>query len=342
LVVLRVPVMGGAQRGFTARGLGFLAFMWSSFRLGRSMRGVDVVWGTSPPLHQGLSAWAVARSLRTPWVFEVRDLWPDFAIELGVLKNPALIALARAVERFLYRRADRVIVNSPGFVEFVRSRGTKADRVVLIPNGAEPDMFDPAADGRSFRRQHGLEKDFVALYAGAHGLANDLSVVLDCAELLRDEPRIVLVLLGEGREKSALQARARRLNLTNVRFLPAVPKRQVAQALAGADCGMALLKPLSLFATTYPNKVFDYMAAGRPVLLAIDGPIREVVESAGAGIFVSPGDPAALVAGLQQLVAGPDEARAMGKRGRAYVETHFDRGRLAGQLEGVLKEVVRG
>jgi glycosyltransferase involved in cell wall biosynthesis len=237
----------------------------------------------------------------------------------------------------LYRRADRVLVNSPGFVEHVTARG--AQRVELIPNGADPDMFDPAGRGLEFRRAHGLGDKFVVLYAGAHGMSNDLDVVLDCAARLRGDP-IQIVLLGDGKDKPALQSRAAALQLTNVTFLPPVPKSAVPTALAAADACLAILKPLEEYKTTYPNKVFDYMAAGRPVALAIDGVIRSVVETAGCGLFVPPGDADALARVLRQLAADPERSRALGLAGRRYVEGHFSRHDLAHRLEALLQEMV--
>ncbi|MBW3536137.1 MAG: glycosyltransferase family 4 protein, partial [Gemmatimonadetes bacterium] len=294
LRVLRAWTFEGG-RGFTGRVLAFLAFASSSFLKGLRVADVDVVWGTSPPIFQAVSAWAVARLRRVPFVLEVRDLWPDFAVALGVLRNPLLVRASRALEGFLYRAADRVVVNSPGFVDHVVGRGAAPEDVVVVPNGVDAADFDPDSRGALFRREVGARDDqLVVLYAGAHGVPNDLDVVLDAAQALRSDDRVRFVLVGGGRERERLRVRARDLRLENVVFHGAVPKERMGEVLAAADVGLAILRPLDLFRTTYPNKVFDYMAAGRPTLLAIDGVIREVVEEAGAGLFVQPGDPRAL------------------------------------------------
>ena len=167
------------HRSFVHRILSFLSFMVSSFLIGLGVRTVDLVWGTSPPIFQGITAWLLSRLKRAPFLFEVRDLWPAFAVAVRVLQQPLLIRLSEWLERFLYRRAKVVVVNSPGYIEHVRQRGAR--RVELVPNGAETGMFDPLADGLAFRRQHGLEGKFIALYAGAHGMSNDLGVVLQAA-----------------------------------------------------------------------------------------------------------------------------------------------------------------
>ena len=166
-------------------------------------------------------------------------------------------------------------------------------------------MFDPYANGIAFRQEHGLEGHFVVLYAGAHGMSNDLNVVLQAAQRLLDQPKICLVLLGDGKEKPALMEQAAEMGLTNLHFLPPVPKAGMAEALAAADACLAILKPIPLYATVYPNKVFDYMAAGKPVILAIDGVIRQVVEQAGSGVYTQPGDPAALAQAILRLAGRP-------------------------------------
>lgn len=324
------------HRSFFHRVLSFLSFMLSSLAAGLQVRDVDVVWGTTPPLFQGATAWLVARLKRAAFVFEVRDLWPAFAVAVGVLRNRLLITLAEALERFLYCHADRLVVNSPGYVDHLLQRGAR--QVDLIPNGVDVSMFDPGSTGAAFRKAHGLQGKFIALYAGALGLSNDLGVVLDAAVRLRDDPKIALVLLGDGKERPALEARAQDLGLSNLHFLRAVPKEEMDQALAAADAGIAILKPLDVYKTTYPNKVFDYMAAGRPVILAIDGVIRQVIEQAGAGVFVPPGDAAALALAIRGLAAKRAAGRAMGRSGREYVARHFDRGALADGLEQVMRQ----
>ncbi len=171
-------------------------------------------------------------------------------------------------------------------------------------------------------------------------MSNDLEVALEAARLIHERaPEVKLVFLGDGKEKSNLQKKAASLNLTNVLFLPPVPKEGMAEALAGADACLAILKPIEEYKTTYPNKVFDYMAAGRPVVLAIDGVIREVVEAAGGGIFAEPGNPAALAEAICRLAADPVTSRQMGLAGRHYLEEHFSRQASADKLARLLEEM---
>jgi len=334
LRILRTFTYSALHRSFVHRVFSFFSFMASSFLVGLRVRQVDLVWGTSPPIFQGATAWALARLKRVPFLFEVRDLWPAFAIQVGVLRHPLLIRASLWLEGFLYRHADQLMVNSPGFSEHVKSRGAK--RVALVPNGTDASMFDPYSDGGAFRQAHGLAGKFVALYAGAHGLSNDLGVVLQAAQRLEDRPEIAIVLLGDGKDKPNLVAQAAQMGLKNVHFLPPVPKNLMGEALAAADACIAILKPVPMYATVYPNKVFDYMAAGRPVILAIEGVIRQVIEGANGGICVPPGDPDALAEAIRALADDPTKGRSLGTNARRYVEAHFDRAVLANQLEELI------
>ena len=328
--VQRVYTYPAFHRSFFHRVISFLSFMLSSFFAGLRVEGVNLVWGTSPPIFQGLTAWAVARLKRVPFLFEVRDLWPAFAVAVGVLRQPALVRLSEMLESFLYRKADVVVVNSPGFIAHVQQRGAR--RVALVPNGSDTRMFDPQADGAEFRKTHSLGDKFVALYAGAHGMSNDLGVLLEAASRLQGREDILIVLVGDGKEKSSLINHAERLGLTNVRFIPAVAKMDMCATLAAADACIAILKPVEMYKTVYPNKVFDYMAAGKPVILAIEGVIREVLERAGAGIPIPPGDAEALGEAILTLANDRLAGKAMGLRGRKFVEDHFDRAVLAEKM----------
>jgi glycosyltransferase involved in cell wall biosynthesis len=338
ITILRTYTYPALHRSFAFRLISFFSFMISSFLIGLRVGNIDLVWGTSPPIFQGFTAWALSRIKRVPFLFEVRDLWPAFAVAVGVLRSPILIRLSEWLESFLVRHADLVMVNSPGFTQHVKDRGAR--HVELVPNGTDTNMFNPDVDGSAFRQSHQLDSKFVALYAGAHGLSNDLGIVLAAAKELLPQKEIVFVLLGDGKDKPELQEQARLQGLDNVLFLPPIPKIEMPSALAAADACIAILKPVELYKTTYPNKVFDYMASGKPVVLAIDGVIREVIDHAGAGIAVPPGDPHALSQAVLRLAHNPDLAHTMGRQGRRYVDAHFDRNILASKLMNIMREMV--
>lgn len=337
----RTWAYGALHHSFFTRLLSFLSFMISSFLCALWVRRLDVVWATSPPIFQAFTAYLVARLRDIPIVFEVRDLWPDVAIEMGVLRNSLLIQVSRWLERFLYRHADQIIVNSPGFIPHLCHCGVAEEKICLVPNGVEVSMSNPLDRGEAIRQNFGLVGKFIALYAGAHGLANGLDTVLLAAKLLEAYPEITLVLVGDGKERPNLIRQAEELELLNVRLLPAQPKVSMPAFLAAADVCIASLKAIPMFATTYPNKVFDYMAAGRPTIVAIGGPIREVIEAAHGGIFVQPGSPQALAEAVLAYYQHPDLRHRHGHNARLYVASHFERQEQALKLEALFEQVDR-
>ncbi len=334
--IQRVNIYREFHRSFVHRTISFISFMFASFWAGLQVGDVDIVWGTSPPLFQVVTAWLIARIKKAPFLFEVRDLWPAFAIQVGVLKNPILIRLSEWLERMLIKHADCVVVNSPGFIEHVQERGAK--RVECIPNGADPQLFDPMKNGGQLRDHYALKGKFVVLYAGAHGISNDLGTVLNAANLLKEERDIRVVLVGDGKEKAALIQQANQMGLSNVLFLDSVKKIEMPEMLAMADACLAILKPIPLYGTVYPNKVFDYMAAGRPVILAMEGVIKELVRQEQAGLAVTPGNAHEIAQAILTLKAHPELGKSMGMNGRRLIETQFNRQIIAQQFLQVLQD----
>ncbi len=323
--ILRSYTYPALHRNFVWRVISFLSFMLTSVWAGLQAGPVDLVMGTSPPIFQAVSAWLVAVIRRRPFLLEIRDLWPEFAIDMGVLKSPILIALSRRLEQFLYNHADHLLVNSPAYRDYLLGKGIPAKKISLIPNGVDPTMFTPDNRGEAIRKQCRLENKFVVTYAGALGMANDIPTTLRAADRLRTQPDIHFLLVGDGKERPALESLARQFELPNVTFAGSRPKSEMPDILAASDVCLATLKDIPMFRTTYPNKVFDYMAAGRPTILAIDGVIRHVVEAANGGIFSPPGDDEILAKTVLKLYNSPAEAIEMGTSARAYVTKHFDR-----------------
>lgn len=338
--VLRAYAPAVLHKSFVWRVVAFLVFAVTSVWAGLRAGPVDVVMGTSPPIFQAVSALLVARIRRKPFLLEVRDLWPEFAIEMGVLRNPALKALSRWLEQFLYRRADHLLVNSPAYRDYLIKKGIPAEKISFVPNGVDVSMFDPADRGEEIRKKFDLDGKFVAVYAGAHGAANDLDSLLTAAENLRGVPEIHVLFVGDGKERERLQREAAARSLVNVTFAGPLPKLQMPAVLAAADVCIAVLKNIPMFTTTYPNKVFDYMGAGRPTVLAIDGVIRGVIEEANGGLFVPPGNPTALADALRQLWSDASQREAMGRSARAFVETRFNRNDQAELFRSVLQQLV--
>lgn len=298
----------------------------------------DVVFATSPPLTIALPAIAAGRRHRAPLVFEVRDLWPRAPIEMGALRNPIAQRSAKAVERGVYRAANRVVALSPGIAEGVAAAGVPTQRITLIPNASDLDLFSPDVDPGDLRARLGLEDAFVAAYFGAMGEANDLTQVVEAATLLRDrgENGVAFVLQGEGKRRAALEHEVRRRELENVHLLPGGDKESAARLAAAADACLTVFKDVPVLATNSPNKLFDTFAAGRPAIVNTDGWQRELVER-GAGLFARPGDPADLAAQVLRLRDDPALAKRLGEGGRRLAEEEFDRRLLAERLQKLLE-----
>ena len=328
--IYRAYTYQSLHRSFTWRVISFLSFAASSLYAGLRAGKADLVMGTTPPIFQAVSACVVAAVRRKPFLLEVRDLWPDFAIEMGVLKNPVLIGMSRWLEGVLYRRAAHLLVNSPAYRDYLIGKGVAPEKITVVANGVDPAMFSPDARGEQVRQQYGLAGKFVVTYAGALGMANDIDTILRAAARLKDEePQVHFLLVGDGKERSKLEESARALGLNNVTFTGAQAKSRMSEFLAASDACVATLKNIPMFNTTYPNKVFDYMAAARPTILAIDGVIREVVEGVQGGIFVPPGDDEALARAASRLSREPVLCRQMGANARACVVQNFNRDRQA-------------
>ncbi len=323
--VLRSYIYPALHRSYFWRVISFFSFMFSSVWTALQVRDVDLVMGTTPPIFQAVSAWFVAWMRRKPFLLEVRDLWPEFGVSMGVLKNPIVITLARWLEMFLYARATHILVNSPAYKEYMIAKGVPENKVTYIAYGTDVDMFNPQVDGSSIRAELGLQDKFVVLYAGALGQANDIDTILRAAERLTGNDKIYFVLFGDGKERGRLQSEAERMKLPNVIFAGVRPKKDMPRVVASADVCLAILQDIPMFRTTYPNKVFDYMAAGRATVLVIDGVSRQLIEASDGGMFVQPGDDKMLADKIFELSKNPQRLRQMGQSAREYLVKHLDR-----------------
>jgi glycosyltransferase involved in cell wall biosynthesis len=323
--ILRAYIFPALHRSYSWRIISFLSFMFSSVWTALTVKDADIIMGTTPPIFQAVSAWFVALIRRKPFLLEVRDLWPEFGVSMGVLKNPILITLARWLENFLYARATHILVNSPAYKEYMLGKGVSENKITYIPYGTDVDMFNPNVDGSSVRMNLGLENKFVVLYAGALGQANDIDTILRAAERLNHESQIRFVLFGDGKERSRLEAESKRMNLTNVIFAGVCPKKEMPLVIASSNVCLAILQDVPMFRTTYPNKVFDYMAAARGTVLVIDGVVRDVIESSGGGVFVQPDNDEQLASTILELSNDPQRVKQMGLNARDYLVKHLDR-----------------
>ena len=332
--------MRATRMGYARRAVAFGRFAAGATAAALRAARPDVVFATSPPLTIALPAVAAARRHRAPMVFEVRDLWPRAPIEMGALRNPLAIRAAEAMERRAYGAAAHVVALSPGIADGVASAGVPRERITLIPNASDLDLFSPDVDPGDLRERLGLESAFVASYFGTMGEANDLSQVVEAAALLRDrgEDGVAFVLQGEGKRRAALEEEVRRRGLANVTLLPGGDKESAARLAAASDACLTIFKDVPVLATNSPNKLFDTFAAGRPAIVNTDGWQRELVEG-GAGRFARPGDPADLADQVLALRDDPALTKRLGEGARRLAEKEFDRRLLAERLRAVLEGV---
>ena len=324
----------------------YLTYFFTTMLAGLLVKKPDVIYAVSTPLTVGFLGYCLSRLRRVPFVFEVTDVWPDAAIAVGVVRNRLLIRAAHWLEMFCYRKAARVVALSEGIRDNIITKGIPEDKVLLITNGVDPTLFQPSltvdADCARLRQELGFEDHFVCMYLGAHGAYNALWTIIDVAEVLRDDPRYLCVLVGDGDEKPRLQAMAQERRLTNVRFLPPVPRMNTPALLQTADVFLLPNRRGEFYTLNLPNKLFDFLAGGRPIVVAGRGESGDLVERAGAGCVVPAEDGAAMAAAVIELANLDGTQRAaMGASGRQYVGEHYNRDKLSKIFLDTLERVVQ-
>ncbi len=335
------PNMGTGLGGWQ-RMLKFYEFARAATQAGKRLPRPDLVFATHTPLTVGLAGADLSDYFDVPFVFEVRDLWPEALVNVGALSNPVAIWWLRRMARTIYRKADHIVALSPGMKEGVVRMGASADKVTVISNASDLDLFHPDLDGSTSRERLGLGKRFAAVYFGAMGLANGLEYVIEAAKILAGRGRndIAFVLHGSGGKRPELESLARNYGLTNVVFSDLVAdKEEVARLVAGCDVCLTIYRAAKEH-TWSPNKMFDSLAAGKPVLINVPGWLGETVEQNQCGRSLDPYRPEALAEAMQELADHPDLCRRMGRNARALAEREFDRRILADRLEHVLTNAV--
>jgi glycosyltransferase involved in cell wall biosynthesis len=330
--VIRVRTYNNIRGSMGRRLINFLSFaMMATIRAMRVGR-VDLVYASSTPLTTGLAGCAIGLLKRRPFYFEVRDLWPRSAVVAGVLHEGAFVRCVEWFERLFYRKAVKVIALTEGISQGVIAAGKSPADVMFVPNGMDDWMTD-ARPGMPPRYPFDPARDFICTYIGAHGRWNKIETILEAAQLLGDT-RARFLLVGDGDHKATLQSYARSLGLTNVMFLDAVPKRQVIDYLNQSHVAIICTWDHEFQRMVLANKVFDYLAAGCPVIAAARGETEGLIDRSGGGWTVPPEQPGRLAALIRELTGLPrDELSMRGARGREYVRHHYLRSTLADQLQ---------
>ncbi len=334
--VIAVDVAYDQTMGKVRRLFSFFRFMVYASWFAVTARGVDVIYASSTPLTVGVPA-VLARWLRgRRFVFEVRDPWPAVPIALGALKNRLLGGLATSLERLIYRNAETVVALSSGMTALVRDAAPESLRIETIPNCADTELFHPGVDGSAMRNEWRCGDRVVCVHTGAMGRVNGLDVIIRAAKRLENDPTLLFVLIGEGREKESLRNTCEALGVTNVLILPGVPKERMPEVLAAGDIGLMTVTNVPVLEHNSANKFFDYLSAGKPVLLNYGGWQREALENAGAGLGCAMGDDEAFLALIQKLGENRSLRKTMGESARNLAKTQFSRDKLATAALGVI------
>jgi glycosyltransferase involved in cell wall biosynthesis len=338
--IVRLATYITANEGFARRSLGYLSFLIACICAAPFLPRADVLITTSPQFFNGLAGYPVKLLKRIPWVLEIRDLWPDSVLAVGAVKNRQLIRWLAALERFAYRKCDHIVPLTEAFRRDIVGKGIAPEKISVVRNGADLALFDNHADPQELRARLGLEGKFVVSYVGTHGMAHGLETVLHAAAQLRGQQRIAFLLVGDGAERQRLLGLRAQLGLTNVTMLGQQPKELMPQIWALSDASLVVLRKLPLFETVIPSKIFEIMAMERPIILAVGGEAREIVEEGEAGLVIEPESSADLCAAVLRLANDQALARQLGANGRHYVTAYFDRRALARRFEGVLDELL--
>jgi colanic acid biosynthesis glycosyl transferase WcaI len=323
----------------------YTSFCVSSAISGLALPTPDVIIATSPQLLVALSGWWLAWWKRVPFVFEVRDLWPESLAAVGAGKEGTLLhRTLGAIAGFLYRHASSIVVVSPAFKDhLIQHWNVPAEKISIVKNGVETDMFRPDTDTSLVRRELGAEDRFLICYIGTMGNAHGLKTLIEAAEELQARlPRVMFLLIGEGAEKDDIVALAVARGLTNITFLGQQPRTRIPAYVSAADLCLVMLKKTELFKTVIPTKLLEYMSCARAVIVAVDGQARRIVEEAGAGVFVEPEDSRALAKAIVVLADAPDKRRQMGLSGRECIVKEFSREKTAKDYITVLETLDAG
>ncbi len=341
LDVYRIVVPQIARNTPVGRGVWQFSAAFSYMLAGFKAPKADVALVYSPPLPLGLAALAWRALKGVPFVFNVQDLFPQSAIDLGILRQKPLIRFFQSLERFVYKRADAITVHSQGNWEHVTARGGRADRTAVMPNAVDTNHIQPGPKENDLRRELGLNGRFIASFAGVMGYSQDLDVILEAAQLLREREDIHFLLVGEGVEKERLAAKSREMDLPNVTWLPMQPRERYPAILRASDVGLATLRA-DVKTPVVPSKILSVMAGGRPVIAAmnLDGDAPKLIAEAEAGYALEPGNAALLAETLGKLYEDAELCERLGRNGREYAVNHLSQTAMARRYSGLFTEIL--
>ena len=342
--VVRTWLFPFPNRRASERMLNYSSFCISAAGTGVFVSRPDVLIATSPQLLVGLSGWWLARIKRVPFVFEVRDLWPESLAAVGIgNQNSVLNRSLGAVAGFLYKCSDHIAVVTPAFKDYlIQTWGVPPEKLSVVENGVQTDLFTPDVNTIDLRRQLGAEGKFVVAYIGTMGIAHGLETLLQAAaELKKTMPNVLFLMVGEGADKERIANRARSQDLTNIRFVGQQAREIVPGFICASDACVVLLKKTDLFKTVIPTKMLEFMSCARPLILGVDGQARKIMDEAKAGLFVEPENVSALVNAIIRLANNPSLCETFGRHGRDHIVKRLSRQQTARVYISILEDVAR-
>ncbi len=325
-------------RAFSNCTLNYLSYFAAVIFVAPLLQRPDVVVATSPQFFCGLAGLVVKAFKRAPLVLEIRDLWPESIVTVGAMRKGRVIRALESLEAYAYRRADRIVSVTNFFVDHIAQRGGDG-KIEVIKNGVDFTLFNAKGDGASLRERYGLGDRIVAAYVGTHGMAHGLDTILDAAELLREDDRIVFLFVGDGAERPRLVARAKAMGLENVRLVGQLPKSEMPAVWSATDISLILLKKSDTFTKVLPSKMFEAMAMRRPIVLGLEGEAKQLLEDAGAGVAIAPENASELAEAVRRFASNPELRARCADSGLAYAREHYDRAKLAQRYIEMLQRV---
>ena len=340
--VVRTWLWPKPNRKALGRMLNYVSFALSAAISGLFLSRPDVVIATSPQLLVGLTGWWLARAKRVPFVFEVRDLWPESLSAVGMGNDQSLLhRILGLIAGFLYTQSDKIVVVTPAFKEHLKQNwNVPAVKISVVPNGVETEIFSPDKTNASLKKELGAEGKFIACYIGTMGMAHGLETVLEAAaELKSNRPQVLFLLVGDGAEKENIAARAKSMGLSNLRIIDSQPREKIPAYICSSDACLVLLKRTPVFETVIPTKMLEFMSCARPVILGVEGQARKIVQEAHAGVCIQPENARELVQALTRLAADQNLRKSLGTSGRQYILKHFSRRQTAAAYLDICREM---
>ena len=326
------------KQSYIRRMFSFMSFCFFGLYAGLKTENVDVIYATSTPLTVGVTAKLLKRFKKVPYVFEVRDQWPEIPIELGIIKSSIVEKLLLMMEKSIYKRSSAIVALSPGMAEGIKKVLTVEKPIEVVPNGCDIDIFRPDIDGALVRGRHRWTDKLVMLHFGALGKTNGLDFVIDAADRLEDNPDVHFVLAGDGSLKKTFTKRIKRLGLNNIEIMDAVPKEKLSELVAACDVAMVIFANFPILENNSANKFFDSLSAGKPILLNYSGWQRKILEENNAGFGCDLWNIEQFVEKVSYLNSHRKQLAHMGQNARRVATENFDRDKLASQVLSLLEK----